>query len=51
VLHIDEVPLGVGLALERPRQLLALRVLAPHGEVHDGLAVLEETSANVRHAL
>jgi hypothetical protein len=39
------------LALERPRQLLALRVLAPHGEVDDGPAVLEEPSANVRHPL
>ena len=51
VLHVDEVPLGVGLALERLRQLLALRVLAPHGEVDDGLAVLAEPSADVRHAL
>jgi hypothetical protein len=46
VLHVDEVPLGVGLALERLRQLLALRVLAPHREVDDGLAVLEEPSAD-----
>ena len=51
VLHVDEVPLGVGLALERPRQLSALRVLAPHGEVDDGLAVFEEPSADVRHAV
>ena len=51
VLHVDEVSLGVGLALERPRQLLALRVLAPHGEVDDGLAVLEEPSTDVRHVL
>lgn len=28
VLHVDEVPLGVGLALERLRHLLALRMLA-----------------------